>query len=410
MKVLWILNSPLPEALTALTGQSEISHATGSWVCALAEALGKDPGVELFTAAPAAAVKRVQKVPGDTATHYLLPKGWSDWRLIQDEVRPDVVHIHGTEYPVSLDYVQRCGSSHVVVSLQGLVSECRHVYYGGIPEETIKAHISLRDMIRRDSMVSQKQDMWHRGDLETALLKQVHHIIGRTSWDKKVSLGINPNLHYHFCNEALRDPFYSGKWDYPSCVPHRIFLSQGHIPIKGAHILFEALPAVIERYPDTSVHIAGPNVLRGQSVKDRLLRNGYAVYLSELIRHNHLEHVVKFLGESDALAIRKELLEANVYVQTSIIENSPNSLGEAQILGVPCVASDVGGTATLIPGPAEGILYPFGDINALSKHILALFERVESFDNAEMTAFAADRHNRRRILSDLKSIYDEVKD
>lgn len=40
----------------------------------------------------------------------------------------------------------------------------------------------------------------------------------------------------------------------------------------------------------------------------------------------------------------------------SHIENSPNNLCEAMILGMPCIATDAGGTSTLLSNMKDGLL------------------------------------------------------
>ncbi len=408
MKVLWILNNPLSEAMALLSGKPEESHSTGSWVCALAAALSEAKDLQLFTAAPSSAVHSLVRLEGSSLTHFLVPSHGRHWEEIRDRIQPDVVHIHGTEYPAAAEYVKTCGNAHVVVSLQGLVTEIASRYLGGIPEEVLRKYISFRDRIRHDSVLDQKEDILQRAGNEIALLQSVQHVIGRTSWDKKVSLAINPDLTYHFCNEALRTPFYTGQWHFNSCVRHRIFLSQGHYPLKGVHILLEALPAVLAQFPDTTVHIAGSNVLRGDRWQDRLLRNGYGNYLAHILKEKGLEDVVQFIGERNAEGIRQELLDSQVFLSASSIENSPNSLCEAQMIGVPCVASAVGGTPDLIPDASCGILYPFQDPAALSVGILQAFRQAPGFDNAPMRALASARHDRAHIAQNMIAIYEEV--
>ena len=68
------------------------------------------------------------------------------------------------------------------------------------------------------------------------------------------------------------------------------------------------------------------------------------------------------------------LLKSNVFVQASSIENSPNSLGEAMLLGVPCIASNVGGTSTMLKDKEDGFLYPFGDYALLAYYIDQVFK------------------------------------
>lgn len=408
MKVLWILNSPLPEALACLTGQPEVSHATGSWVCALADELSKGKDLQLFTAAPSSRVHTPVECKGESIHHFILPKRSPHWRDVFESIQPDVTHIHGTEYPFFHDFVKACGKEHVVVSLQGMLSEISPRYLGGIPDAVMRRQITLRDIIRCDSLMRQKRDIQSRSESEISLLQSVDHVIGRTSWDRSVSLGINPELQYHFCNEILREPFYSGCWSYEDCIRHRIFLSQGHYPLKGTHLLLDALPAILKKYPDTSVHIAGVNVLRGEAFKDRILRNGYGRYLHDKMQEKGLTGIIRFTGELDAEGIKTELLSANTYLSASVIENSPNSLCEAQMLGVPVVSSDAGGVRDLIPNPSCGLMFPSGDIQALSEAILASFSSAATFDHSAMRSLAAERHDRSSILLRLKKIYAEV--
>ena len=408
MKVLWVLNSPMPEALSGLIGRKEVSKSTGSWVTALAEALSGRDDISLYTVSPSHLVNAPQEVKAVTATHFIVPSNGNYWKWVYDRISPDIVHIHGSEYSFFLDFVRTCPSTHTVVSLQGLVSEYCKVYFGGIPEKTLRRFVSIRDLIRRDSVFEQKADMEQRGCAEIELFKYVGHAIGRTGWDKDVVTRINPDISYHFGNEALREPFYSGSWKYESCVPHRIFVSQGHYPIKGIHKLLEAMPAIIMKYPDTTLRVSGVNPLRGDKLSDRMLRNGYGCYLAELIKRLGIEKVVSFIGKSDAFAMKKEMLEANVSVLPSIIENSPNSLCEAQMLGVPIVAADVGGVKDLVPTRSCGILYQFDDAETLAASVIDVFDNSLRFDNSEMRETALKRHNREAVIKQLIDAYVEV--
>jgi glycosyltransferase involved in cell wall biosynthesis len=127
-----------------------------------------------------------------------------------------------------------------------------------------------------------------------------------------------------------------------------------------------------------------------------------------MIHEKELEGRIKFIGESDAGTVKHELMQANLFLSPSAIENSSNALCEAQILGVPVIATAVGGTPDLIPDADHGRLYEFNDTAALTDAILSTFADSCRFDASSMIRTAAKRHDRQTILRDLLKIYDEV--
>lgn len=76
-----------------------------------------------------------------------------------------------------------------------------------------------------------------------------------------------------------------------------------------------------------------------------------------------------------------EYLNANVYVLPSCIENSPNSLCEAQILGVPCISSICGGTADFINNNIDGLLYRCEEYEQLAQKIINIFNSGDKISN-----------------------------
>ena len=60
------------------------------------------------------------------------------------------------------------------------------------------------------------------------------------------------------------------------------------------------------------------------------------------------------------------LLTADVFVLPSLHESSPNALLEAMGIGMPCIASDVGGIVDLIEDEKDGIRVPPRDSTALA--------------------------------------------
>lgn len=312
-------------------------------------------------------------------------------RLFGEEIEtfhPDVIHIWGTEYGHTLAMVnaaEKCGMlPHTAVSIQGLCSVYAWHYAEGLPQ-SIQRGVTFRDLVRRDNVAQQRKKFALRGELETKALKKTMHVIGRTSWDRACTAAINPEATYHFCNETLRQPFYTGAWRYEDCQKHRIFASSCAYPVKGFHYLLEALGEVRKRYPDVTLAVPGKSFL-GAS---KLRRTRYQAYLEELARRYGVEDRLEFLGSLSAEKMKEAYLSANVFVLPSTVENSPNSLGEAMLLGVPCVAADVGGVADLMTRNTEGCIYPSTAPYLLAHWIGQIFEMG---DRAQIMGQAAKAH------------------
>lgn len=92
-----------------------------------------------------------------------------------------------------------------------------------------------------------------------------------------------------------------------------------------------------------------------------------------MLKKYNIQERFEFEGFLSADEMKQLLLESNVFVCPSSIENSPNSLGEAMILGVPCVASDVGGISDMLTHNEEGFLYPFDDSYKMAFYIRKTF-------------------------------------
>ena len=167
----------------------------------------------------------------------------------------------------------------------------------------------------------------------------------------------------------------------------------------------EALPMVRRKYPDTTVAVAGRSFLP-QSLQGRLRQNGYEAYLAKLVRQHRLEHAVEFLGHLSADAMKQAYLRSNVFVLSSTMENSPNVLGEAMLLGLPCVAADVGGVSSLM-GEGEGILTAPVSPQALAEGICRVFAMGEASKKMGLAARerAKRTHDPEKNLEDLLKIY-----
>lgn len=414
MNVLWITNIIFPEAQSLLKGNGCLK-SSGGWMLGAAESLLNQDDIELHVASISRDVRSLNILKGDRITYYLIPYGKGNlkynseyepyWQQINSIVLPDIVHIHGTEYSHGLSYMKACGVDNVVISIQGLTSAYYYYYYYGMTKSDVFRNITFRDIIRGTVLRGQRQ-FKERSKYEIEMIQMVHHIMGRTSWDKARCWAINPGAEYHFCNETLRHEFYSGEcWEYELCTKHSIFLSQAGYPIKGLHQVLKAMPLILRHFPDATIRIAGGDITKTETNKDRLRLSGYGKYIKRLISKNGLQDKVVFTGNLNASEMKSEYLRANVFVCPSSIENSPNSLGEAQILGVPCLASYVGGIPDMMKGNECG-LYRFEEIEMLAYKICNVFDSTNT--QIDMSSNARFRHDGYMNQKSLYNIYTKV--
>lgn len=416
MKVLWIVNILFPEAVQELSGEGELK-ASGGWLLGAAKTLISHGDVDLSVATVSSLVNELTVVRGKRITYYVLPFGKGNkkynaeyeplWLSVREAVKPEVVHIHGSEYTHGLAWVNACGSDNVVLSIQGLKSAYYYYYYYGLRKDEIIRNITLRDMLR-GTIFQEKKAFEESGKWEKELISKVHHIIGRTSWDRAQTWAINPGAQYHFNNETLRPEFYDGSlWNYSHCTPHSIFLSQAAVPLKGLHQVLKAMPLILRHYPDATIRIAGGDITTPKTIAGFKAKCGYGKIIGKMLDEFNLRDKVTFTGNLNAEDMKREYLRCNVFVCPSSIENSPNSLGEAQILGVPCVASYVGGVADMMQGD-ESHLYRFEEIPMLAYAVCDCFAKADSIDTAPMQKVAAKRHEGQENTSALWLIYQKI--
>ena len=379
MNVLWITNILFPDICDKLGINSPV---TGGWMKSSAQAI-LDLNHDITLAVATLYGNEFRKDIINGVVYYCLPFNIYnteynssveiEWKKVANDFNPDIVHIHGTEFPHGLAYMKGVGVDNVVVSIQGLVGAYARYSLGQIPESKLKKYWTVYDVLK-GHLLHLPDQMRKQGELENEYIRLAHHVIGRTDWDKDHVWAINPNVNYHFCNETLRKPFYNTEWSLEGCIQHSIFLSQAHKPIKGIHKIIEALPYVIREYPDVRVYVAGANFLQRSTFRDKLKYSMYANYVTHLMKNLNVMDRFEFLGLLNENKMSQAYKRAHVFVCPSSIENSPNSLGEAQLVGTPVIASYVGGVSNMLEHEKTGLLYRFDEHEMLASCICRIFK------------------------------------
>lgn len=325
------------------------------------------------------------------------------------DFNPDIIHCFGTEYPHTLAAVKACpDKKKILLGIQGICFALAEAYLADLPKSVCRRFL-LRDLLKWDNIMLQQKKFYRRGKMEKKALKLAQNVTGRTKWDKQKVQEINPQLIYHFMNETLRPTFYEGQWSYKKCRPHSIFLSQGDYPLKGLHYVLWALPKILEVYPDTHVYVAGQSIIRYKTIKEKLKISSYGKYLIQQIKKLGLEGKITFLGRLSAEEMKAQYLSSHLFLCPSSLENSPNSLGEAMLLGVPCVAAAVGGIPSLF-SEKEGNLFEGGNVDALAEAVLGMWQdetrMQECTKNARARALC--NHDADCNYHTLMQIYDKI--
>ena len=417
MKILWITSSNFMPEIAKELGFSCLG--TGGWMAAMLQQLRRSSEATLAVAYVSKKIKQPICRIINGVEYWLFPtkkNSWEYddslekyWKQLQAQFQPEIVHIHGTEYSYGLAYIRACGSKNVVVSMQGLVSEIGKVYYAGISDKEIRCTETMSDKILRKGIRHIRQYYLSRGEHEKEYLRTLKYVIGHTEWDKSVVLGVNPQLRYYTNNESLNNVFYEHTWKYVQCEPHTIFVPQCTSPIKGFHILLKAMPIVLENYPDAHIYVAGGNTVYSHTIKKKITDSGYNVYLRELITQFGLKDHITFLGTIPPEEMCGYYLRSNVFVMSSAIENGCNAIGEAQLLGMPTISSDIPGVQPSTRNGALSLQYTYDNFEQLAEHLITIFSGEydkNMFVNAQKVA--RERHSREQNSNVLMGIYKDI--
>lgn len=143
---------------------------------------------------------------------------------------------------------------------------------------------------------------------------------------------------------------------------------------KGVEILLDALPEVLEKYPQVQVLFAG-------QYQNVMGEKAYAVRLMPRIKKLIERGTWKFLGSLSQLQLAAFYPNIDVLVIPSL--NSTEAFGlvqiEAMMNNIPCIASALPGVRCPVQTHAMGKVVPIGDSSALAEALLELFANKEKY-------------------------------
>ena len=315
-----------------------------------------------------------------------------------ETVRPDVIHIHGTEDNFGL--IQKYIQLPVVFSIQSLLTPYCEKFFSGIPRSVAssKENFSsklLIDSVRNNFFLFSK---WAKREVE--MLKPARFIIGRTSWDKRATRILAPKSLYFVGNEIMRSSFYSRVWQKQAFSPTITIVTT----MSGG--LYKGLESVLKTAAVlTAHHFNFQWLVIGQTESGK-----YPQMVQRWIKKDYSQNGVVFMGSKTESELVEILCEADIYCQVSHIENSPNSLCEAMLLGMPVVATFAGGTDSMLESGSQGMLVQDGDSYSLAGAITELaedFEKSRQYGQNARKA-ALERHDPKKVANEIIDVYKAI--
>ncbi|TXK77878.1 glycosyltransferase family 4 protein [Mesonia sp. K4-1] len=413
MKVLWVIAFVLPEA-SKFIGEKKTPF--GGWIGEMIEKLKSDSSIDLAIAMKSS-VKELKKIEDKNITYYFLPtkkKDSSDvdidtCNFILRDFCPDILHAEGTEHKFTKTFLENWNGQNVV-SLQGVLNGYKNYEFGGLKlHRLLFRPTHIKDIIFAFLMIINKALIFNkRVIIEKQTIGLAKNILGRTIWDRSHYYYFNKDASYFRCNRILRSSFYSNYKKNRKYEPYSIFLGNSSQARKGAHFVLEAVALLKDEFPNLKLYVAG--LKYSNSISDIKSYFGYRSYLNRKIKELKLAKYINFVGILNEKEMAQTLIKMHVYVMSSVIENSPNTLGEAMMLGVPCVASYNGGVSEMANDEKESLLYRSDDPKMLAYQIKRIFESRDLAILLSENAYkkASLTHNSSKNYRDLINCYQTI--
>ncbi|MDI3527898.1 MAG: hypothetical protein PWR03_2082 [Tenuifilum sp.] len=331
--------------------------------------------------------------------HVIFKEHLDIYLKIIDHVKPDIIHVHGTENPFG--YIIEKINVPVVISIQGIITTYYHKYFTGFGRKYLYINnFRNKKLLGILQNYSKKYKFFYKMMIrEKEILSRCKYIIGRTDWDYYTTRILAPNSKYYHVDEILRKSFYdnAGKWQPHNRNKLVVFTTTGPSFYKGLETACQALWELQNIGIDVEWRFAGIQE------SDLIVR-----VVKKYLGTKYYGKGIKYLGSLNEKELVEQLLDADVYVMPSHIENSPNSLCEAQMLGLPCVATHAGGTKSILN---EGnILIQDGDPWAMAGAITNLISKTNlNFKNKiKINEETFKRHDKNKIIKNLVDTYLQI--
>jgi L-malate glycosyltransferase len=188
--------------------------------------------------------------------------------------------------------------------------------------------------------------------------------------------------------------------DYPCRIRHKIepkliWMRSFH-PIYNPQMAVKVLKLVRNTHPDATLVMAG-------------LDKGLEPEIKTMVTELGLSDAVRFPGFLDHESKIKEFSEADIYLNTNRIDNMPVAVVEACAMGLPVVATNVGGIPYLLENEKSGILVTDGDVSDMAHSVILLLEDQDLTEKLSKNGRAlAEKSSWNSVKICWEELFDEI--
>jgi len=319
-------------------------------------------------------------------------------KQIVEEYKPDLIHVFGMEWPFG--QIAAHTEVPVVVHIMGSIVPCNNANY---PPGYSKCQDYYRKWWNPRNLYTIWQtqiDSKNRESWERKTWKLINNYMGRTHWDESLSRIMHPGRRYFHVEEALRLDFINSinRWSLPTGNKLKLVSTGCGTYWKGPDMMLKVAKILTDLHVDFDWKVAGTMPLK---IKEAVEKQEGA----------HFEDChIQILGYKKPNELIQILCSSTMYVHTAYIENSPNSICEAQCLGLPIVCTNVGGIASLVRCDIDGVLVAANDPWQMADAIIELYRdkiRMKRYSESSRS-FALARHNDENIKKQLIHCYQAL--
>ena len=310
-------------------------------------------------------------------------------RVVED-YQPDIIHCFGSEWPYGA--LAESVAVPVVIHMMGFLN----TYYPAL--DMVRGYCAIPADSPGKAPEQRPEDK--ASAFERRIMKANHYFMGRTEWDKNIVKYYSPGANYYHVPEAIKPRIYgaSGRWKYHyNHGKLRLLTISSADDRKGNEIILRTAQILKELLKiDFEWRVAGSRV--------------FFPFFEQRTGINHQDVNMNLLGRIDTRQVVEELSAADFFIHASIIDNSPNTVCEAQLIGCPVIASNVGGVPQLIEDSVTGFLYPYNEPHTLAFLIGNLYreEAVLTRISQSETEIARKRHDPKLVGDAVVHTYESV--